>query len=83
MRVQGTNADYESKDFDEEGDEERDGEGEEEEEENEEEDRSACTMAAFTRQFPHLNRAGLPNTLIFLIHSGLVPYMESITILGK
>ena len=26
---------------------------------------------------------GSPNTLIFLIHSGLVPYMESITIFGK
>ena len=25
----------------------------------------------------------VPNTLIFLIHSGLVPYMESITINGK
>ena len=37
----------------------RDREGEEEEEENEEEDRSARTMAAFTRQFPHLKRAGL------------------------
>ena len=59
MRVQGTNADYKSNDFDEEGDEERDGEGEEEEEENEEEDRSARTVAAFTRQFPHLRRAGL------------------------